>query len=64
MTLTPGIKLGNYEIRELNWSFLFGVSRRPVLLMKAVDEPQAALSQINVVLNWFEELKKKVPTGK
>jgi len=25
---------------------------------------QGALTQINVVLNWFEELKQKVPTGK
>ena len=25
---------------------------------------QAAPTQINVVLNWFEELKQKVPTGK
>jgi len=25
---------------------------------------QAAPTQINVVLNWFEELKRRVPTGK
>ena len=29
-----------------------------------VEEAQAAPTQINVVLNWFEELKQKVPTGK
>ena len=25
--------------------------------------PDSEASQINVVLNWFEELKQKVPTG-
>ena len=32
------------------------------LMLKATE--QAAPTQINVVLNWFEELKQKVPTGK
>ena len=32
------------------------------LMLKATD--QAPPNQINVVLNWFEELKQKVPTGK
>ena len=27
------------------------------------QEQQASLTQINVVLNWFEELKQRVPTG-
>ncbi len=31
------------------------------LMTKSPDQPQAALTQINVVLNWFEELKSKVP---
>jgi len=34
------------------------------LMLKSVDQGQAAPTQINVVLNWFEELKQKVPTGK
>jgi Tol biopolymer transport system component len=33
------------------------------LMLKASDQSQAP-AQINVVLNWFEELKQKVPTGK
>ena len=33
------------------------------LMLKAVEQEQAA-TQINVVLNWFEELKQKVPTEK
>jgi hypothetical protein len=27
------------------------------------SESAAAPTQINVVLNWFEELKRRVPTG-
>jgi eukaryotic-like serine/threonine-protein kinase len=34
------------------------------LVLKPVEQEQAAPTQINVVLNWFEELKQKVPTGK
>jgi serine/threonine protein kinase len=34
------------------------------LMTKTPDQPQASLTQINVVLNWFEELKQKMPTGK
>jgi Tol biopolymer transport system component len=34
------------------------------LMLKPVEQAQTAATQINVVLNWFEELKQKVPTGK
>ena len=34
------------------------------LMLKPVESGDAAPTQINVVLNWFEELKQKVPTGK
>jgi Tol biopolymer transport system component/predicted Ser/Thr protein kinase len=33
------------------------------LMVKGVEQA-TAVTQINVVLNWFEELKQKVPTGK
>jgi eukaryotic-like serine/threonine-protein kinase len=33
------------------------------LMMKPVDEEPPAVTQINVVLNWFEELKQKVPAS-
>jgi Tol biopolymer transport system component len=33
------------------------------LMLEPLEPPQPA-TQINVVLNWFEELKQKVPTGK
>ncbi len=32
-------------------------------LMVQVTESEQAATQINVVLNWFEELKQRVPTG-
>jgi serine/threonine-protein kinase len=34
------------------------------LMLKPVEQAQAAPTQIDVVLNWFEELKQKVPPGK
>ncbi len=34
------------------------------LMLKPSESAQAAPTQINVVQNWFEELKQKVPTGK
>ncbi len=33
-------------------------------LMLKASEQEAAATQINVVLNWFEELNRRVPTGK
>jgi hypothetical protein len=33
------------------------------LMIKPVEQAQAAPTQINVVLNWFEELKGRVPPG-
>jgi serine/threonine-protein kinase len=32
------------------------------LMLKATEQQETALTQINVVLNWFEELKRRVPT--
>jgi serine/threonine protein kinase/Tol biopolymer transport system component len=34
------------------------------LMLKPVEHMEAGPAQINVVLNWSEELKQKVPTGK
>jgi serine/threonine-protein kinase len=33
------------------------------LMLKPSEQEQTAPTQINVVLNWFEELKRRVPTG-
>jgi hypothetical protein len=32
-------------------------------MLKPTERSQAAPTHINVVLNWFEELKRRVPTG-
>jgi eukaryotic-like serine/threonine-protein kinase len=37
---------------------------RRFLMLKPKEQQQTALTQINVVLNWSEELKRRVPTGK
>jgi serine/threonine protein kinase/Tol biopolymer transport system component len=34
------------------------------LMLKPTEQGEAARTQINVVLNWFEELKQKVPSGR
>ena len=34
------------------------------LMLKPIEEAGSAPTHINVVLNWFEELKQKVPVGK
>ena len=31
------------------------------LMLKAAEQQQSALTQIHVVLNWFEELRRRVP---
>ena len=33
------------------------------LMLKPVESQTSAPTQINVVLNWFEELKRRVPVG-
>ena len=34
------------------------------LMLKTTDSAQASPTEIQIVLNWFEELKQRVPTGK
>ena len=33
------------------------------LMVRTSEQQQEAATQINFVLNWFEELKRRVPTG-
>ena len=47
--------IANYDISPFGQRFL---------MLKPSEQAQAAPTQINVVLNWFEELKQKVPVGK
>jgi Tol biopolymer transport system component/predicted Ser/Thr protein kinase len=49
-----GGSLANYDISPDGQRFL----------MIKTNEQESAPTQINVVLNWFEELKQKVPAGK
>jgi len=53
--LLSGISTPNYDVSPDGQRFL---------MLKPVEQSQAGPTQINVVLNWFEELKQKVPTGK
>jgi hypothetical protein len=51
----PTISTPNYDVSPDGQRFL---------MLKPTEQEQATTTQINVVLNWFEELKQKVPTGK
>jgi Tol biopolymer transport system component/tRNA A-37 threonylcarbamoyl transferase component Bud32 len=51
--LSPGTFL-NYDVSPDGQRFL---------MLKPSESADAAPTQINVVLNWFEELKRRVPTG-
>jgi len=52
--LTP-LQFPNYDVSPDGQRFL---------MLKPVDTGESARTQINVVLNWFEELKRRAPTGK
>jgi eukaryotic-like serine/threonine-protein kinase len=49
------VPVANYDVSPDGQRFL---------MLKPSEQEQAAPTQINVVLNWFEELKQKVPVGK
>jgi eukaryotic-like serine/threonine-protein kinase len=49
----PPFPIANYDVSHDGQRFL----------MLKPSEQEAAPTQINVVLNWFEELKRRVPTG-
>jgi eukaryotic-like serine/threonine-protein kinase len=51
----PPFPIANYDVSRDGQRFL---------MLKPTEQAQAAPTQINVVLNWFEELKQKVPAGK
>jgi serine/threonine protein kinase/Tol biopolymer transport system component len=51
----PPIPIANYDVSPDGQRFL---------MLKPSESVGTAPTQINVVLNWFEELKQKVPTGK
>jgi eukaryotic-like serine/threonine-protein kinase len=51
---SPNPLIANYDVSPDGQRFL----------MTKESEQSSSATQINVVLNWFEELKQKVPTGK
>jgi hypothetical protein len=64
VSLQIGQKLGSYNAINSSLSPDYSVSAdgQRLLMLRLVDQPQAApLTQINVVVNWFEELKQRVP---
>jgi len=72
ITTQPGFSVGKprslfqgrYQAGPtLNANYDVSPDGQRFLMLKPSDTQQAA-TQINVVLNWFEELKQKVPTGK
>jgi Tol biopolymer transport system component len=48
------IPVANYDVSADGERFL---------MLKPTEQAQVAQTQMNVVLNWFEELKRRVPTG-
>jgi Tol biopolymer transport system component len=56
---------GKYEPSPLtNPNYDVSPDGQRFLMLRPSETEQTAPTQINVVLNWFEELKQKVPTGK
>ena len=55
---------GQYQLLSLSTpNYDVSPDGQRFLMLKPDQETQSA-TQINVVLNWFEELKQKVPAGK
>jgi hypothetical protein len=54
MTIAGGTRLGSYEV----------VARIGAGVMSVVYQVEDLKRHRHVALNWFEELKQKVPTGK
>ncbi len=52
---SPAVPIANYDVSPDGERFL---------MLKSAEQAETAPTQINVVLNWFEELKQKAPTGK
>ncbi|OFV96738.1 MAG: hypothetical protein A3H28_01605 [Acidobacteria bacterium RIFCSPLOWO2_02_FULL_61_28] len=56
---------GPYQLAQLTGAqYDVSPDGQRFLMLKPVESKAGAPTQINVVLNWFEELKAKVPVGK
>ena len=54
---------GNYERRNNETNFDVSADGQRFLMIKPSEQEAQAATQIHVVLNWFEELKRRVPSG-
>jgi Tol biopolymer transport system component len=54
---------GNYEIAGGNRQYDVTPDGQRFLTTRAIELPMQPVTQIHVVLNWFEELKRLVPTN-
>ncbi len=52
---TAIVPIDNYDVSPEGQRFL---------MLKPSESAEGSPTQINVVQNWFEELKRRVPTGK
>ena len=56
--------VGRYELAPVPFdNYDVSPDGQRFLMLKPSEQAQAAPAQINVVLNWFEELKRRVPTS-
>src|SRR5271157_62385 len=56
---------GHYQPTPLTFpNYDVSADGQRFLMLKPVEAGEGAPTQINVVLNWFEELKRRVPAGK
>ena len=63
--LGPHEFLGRYEPSPLtNPNYAVSPDGQRFLMLKPAEHADDAPTQINIVLNWFEELKRRVPTDK
>ncbi len=65
-TIHPSVQ-GRSPVRNASWMWVranYDVSPddQRFLMLKPVEQEDAPLTEINVVLNWSEELKRLVPT--
>jgi hypothetical protein len=69
MAILPDRRLGPYEILSAPTPLTFpdydvSPDGQRILMVKPSESAEAGPTQINVVLNWFEELKQIVPAGR
>ncbi len=54
---------GRYILHPVFVNYDISPDGQRFLMIKEVDEEEGQQDQINVILNWFEELKRLVPTN-